>query len=573
MLRSNIRQILRVRLWLSERLHPGESIVALFWAGLVGFVGALSSVLFREAIHGVQWILTGHHEGLVQTALELPWQYRLLIPVIGGLGSGLILYWGTKFTSRAPDYMEAVGVGDGVIRSRSTLVKSASSLLTIASGGSIGREGSMVQLSAMLASLVGRKASFTSPRLRLLSACGAAAGIASAYNAPIAGALFVAEIVYGSIAMETLGPLVLSSVVATVTVHQLLSSGPAFQIPAFHIASNWELLFYLALGVVAGFLSPVFLQAIDAGKSIFSRIQLPLYLKLAAGGLVVGVVSILQPEVWGNGYSVVNSILHQDWLWSALVLILITKLIATAATVGSGAVGGVFTPTLFVGATIGCLYGKIVYLFFGSHFTAWSGGYALVGMGCFLAATTQAPLMAIIMLFEMTLQYDIVLPLMLSCVAAYSVVKALDQSPIYGNLHAPKSALPAWKTLRVRDLVKKNPPWVSPISSFGKIAQVFATNRMNYVYVVNEHERFLGAVSLHDMKPYLNNDLLADSVLAIDIVKEDFPFLTPEMDLTQALHLFSTHDGERIPVIQDVENRKLMGTISKVDLLLSLSQT
>ena len=219
--------------------------------------------------------------------------------------------------------MEAVLVGDGRIGFRVTLANALSSLLTISSGGSIGREGAMVQLAAMLGSRLGLLARAPIPRLRLMVACGGAAGIAAAYNAPISGALFVAEIVLGSIAMESFGPLIVASVCSSATIHQFLGYGPTYDVPHVQFLSNWELIFYAVLGVVLGHLAPPFLALLDFAKSCFARLRLPPYWQLGIGGLVVGVISIFVPQVWGNGYSVVGSILHGQlvgvWLLSVLV--------------------------------------------------------------------------------------------------------------------------------------------------------------------------------------------------------------------------------------------------------------
>lgn len=566
-------RLLQWRLWFVERFHGSELPATLFWAGLVGFGGGLLSVLFRHAIRDIQWVLTRHEGSLVQTAMELPKWQRLLAPGAGGFIAGIILYFGMRLTrsQKTSDYMEALVVGDGVIGTRTTLVKSLSSLFTIASGGAVGREGPMVTLAAMLASAIGRIRHFSTPRLKLLVACGAAAGIAAAYNAPIAGALFVAEIILGTISMEMFGPLVFSSVVSTVTVHQLLGASPTYDIPAFHVISNWEFPLYILLGLVSGTISPIFLGLLKSGETLLTRLQLPVYGRMMVGGLIVGVISTVRPEVWGNGYSVVDSILKQDWIWSALLMVFVCKMLATGATVGSGAVGGVFTPTLFVGAVIGCLFGKTAH-FLAPHFTTLPGGYALVGMGCFLAATTQAPLMAILMIFEMTLQYDVVLPLMLGCVSAHYVSKGLGQKSIYAShLKQKEAETPtAPKPVIVRDLMKTDPPCVSPTTSFGEIARIFSSYRINYVYVVDADKHFLGVVSLHEMKPYLNDSFMSASVIAMDFMREDFPRLKSGQHLTEALQAFSKHDGERIPVIND--ESQLVGIISKTDLLLSLAE-
>src|ERR1019366_8437237 len=256
--------------------------------------------------------------------------------------------------------MEAVVLVNGVIRVRATIVKSLSSLVTISSGGSIGREGPMVQLASMLGSLLGLRGKFSPARLRLLVACGAAAGIACAYNAPMTGAFFVAEIVLGSIAMESIGPLIVTSVVATVIASQFLGAQPVYRMPNFGSVPNWQLIAHALLGVFAGLCAPLFLLLLRGGESVFSRMPMPVFLKLGLGGLIVGAISIWEPGVWGNGYGVVENVLNNPWTWQALMTILVLKVLATVATTGSGAVGGVFTPTLFCGAVLGAPYGEIL---------------------------------------------------------------------------------------------------------------------------------------------------------------------------------------------------------------------
>src|ERR1043166_7637452 len=301
-------RLLKARVWVTEMLRPNELQITLFWAGLIGFLGGVASFYFRKAIQVVQWMLTYRDGSIEKVAEGLPLWQRLLIPTVGGLAAGMVLHLGVRLFrgQSSTDYMEAISLGEGVIRTRSTLVKSLSSLLTIASGGSIGREGPMVQLSAMLASLIGRRGKFSSVRRQLLVGCGAAAGIASAYNAPIAGALFVAEIVIGSIAMESFGPLIFSSVIATVTVRHLLDAKPVFQNPSFELVSNWELVPYVGLGLFTGFFAPWFLRLLQRSEQLFAKLTVPIYLRLAIGGLIVGLISLFVPGVWGNGQTQIN---------------------------------------------------------------------------------------------------------------------------------------------------------------------------------------------------------------------------------------------------------------------------
>src|SRR5204862_2482966 len=380
---------LKFLVWFQERIHPTDLQATLIWAGVIGFCGGVCSILFRVATSVVHKTLTGSSEpGLVESFSQLPPLLRLGIPAIGGLVAGAIIQFGTRLRGQVTttDYMEAVVLGDGKIAARRTLLKCLSSLFTIASGGSIGREGRLVQLSALAASLAVRMRKWSTPRLRLLVGCGAAAGIASAYNAPIAGAVFVAEIVLGSVAMEIFGPLVFSSVIATLTVRGFLGPDPLYKIPAFQLNGNWEIGPYLLLGLIAGLVAPWFIRLLRATENLAARIPVPVYVKMFVGGLIVGALAILHPEVCGNGYNAVNATLRGDWVWQTLAVILVFKVLATAATFGSGAVGGVFTPTLFIGAGLGFLFASVLQ-FFPGHFAFNTSAFALVGMGAFLAAT------------------------------------------------------------------------------------------------------------------------------------------------------------------------------------------
>ncbi|MDF3850090.1 ClcB-like voltage-gated chloride channel protein [Achromobacter denitrificans] len=423
--------------WLRSRLLVDNLAVTVCAAALMGLLGALATVVFRELLGWTQILLGGGDSphGMVSLARGLsPWQ-RFLMPAVGGAIAGAILQLAAKRLPKrgAADYMEAIAVGRGVIGFRQTIARSLSSIFSIGSGASIGREGPMVQLAAMLSSLTGRYLVLPPRHLRLLVACGATAGITSAYNAPIAGALFISEIVYGAIASATLVPLVVSSVVANIVTRQILHYDAVFHMPPFDFVSGWEVINYLGLGLIAGLAAPQFLRFLDVARSAFGRLPYPLWTKMAVGGLIVGALSVVNPEVWGNGYSVVNSMLHTQWAWQAVAAILLLKTLATAASVGSGAVGGVFTPTLFVGAALGALYGTGLQALFPAGDLSAVSSYAIVGMGALLAATTYAPLMSILMIFEMTLSYEVMLPLMLACVTGYVVAHRIRPDSVYAK--------------------------------------------------------------------------------------------------------------------------------------------
>jgi CIC family chloride channel protein len=567
-------RLLRLGVWLSER-WPGDIWQSnYFWAAIVGFLGALSSVAFREALNHLQSAVLLSAGGLEGAATSLPWYGRLLIPTVGGLLAGSILMWGRSWSAagKSLDFMEVVVIGNGVMRVRATLIKSLSSLVTISSGGSIGREGPMVQLAATLGSLLGRTARMSQARLRLFVACGAAAGIACAYNAPIAAAFFVAEIVLGSIAMESFGPLVFASVVATVTARQFLGAQPVYHMPDFGPVPNWQLPAHLLLGILAGFIAPVFLALLAGGDALFVRLKLPLVFKLGLGGLVVGIISIFEPSVQGNGYGVVESILNNPWTWQALLAILLLKVFATVATTGSGAVGGVFTPTLFCGAVIGALFGEALQKLL-PHAHVAPGSFAIVGMGCFLAATTRAPIMAILIIFEMTLNYATVMPLMLACVSAFYIARRIKAGSVYSpQLHGGAAhAGPPLFLLHVRDLMKADPLCVAATAGFDEIASALAVNTFKHLYVVNADHRFLGSIALQDLKPFLQEKDLPQVVIALDLMRDDVPVLMSGDSLKESLEVFAHHDGERLPVLDNPRDRRLTGALAKTDVLLTLA--
>ena len=570
---ERMQRLLRWRLWIIEKLHPSPWQETLCWAAVAGVFGALAALTFRFGLDVIHSLLTGNTEGMVDSFRELDWQQRLGIPVVGGVIAGLVLLFGKRLHpgESSTDYMEAILIGSGQLPVRASLVKSTAAMFSIASGGSIGREGPLVQLAAVAASFVGRWRKLSAPQLRLLVACGAAAGIASAYNAPIAGSFFVAEIILGTIAMESLGPLAVAAVAATLTMRALSDAHTLYHVPAFTLHSLWEIGPFVILGILAGMVAPVFLRSLRYVETWFTATKLPLPLRLALGGLVVGALAVWVPEVCGNGYSVVVSILNGQVVWSALLLVLLCKWVATAASFGSGAPGGVFTPTLFTGAALGYLFGYAVH-------SVWPAGaadpqaFALVGMGALLAAASHAPVMAIIMLFEMTLSYDIILPLMLCSVVAYYTARGIEDQSLYSQALEKKAAeepeavhLPGV----VADLVKGQTNRVLHTARFDAIASQFLASRQEEIYVTTEEGRYVGAISLHDIKPYLSDAAVAAHVIAGDLLRDDVPSVTLSASLAEALKIFAQHAGQTLPVV-GADDGRLAGLLVKNDLLLAL---
>ena len=536
----------------------------LFVAALIGALAALATIGFREGIFFVERVVFGPNDGLVSVATSLVWWQRLVSPAIGGVIAGLIL----AYARRQPDfhaggdYMEAAALGTGDLGVKPSLLRAISATATIASGGAIGREGPMVQLAALAGSLIGRWADMPVPRRRLFVACGAAAGLATAYNAPIAGAIFVAEIVLRSLLVESLGPLLVAAFVSNIVVTEIFGYAPVYDMPVFALSSGASSVVLATIGIFAGLVAPAYLFVLDRSREGFKHLRTPLWVKLGLGGLIVGAISILEPGVWGNGYSVVNSILQGNWLWQSLLAILAMKLLAVAATTGSGAVGGIFTPTLFVGAIIGALCGGLSHLLWPELIPIPAA--IAVGMGAFLSACTHAPLMSVLMLFEMTGNYGVVVPLMAACIVAYSISRSLHVSSIYPVIHTGTQQSAALTI--ARDLLHKDPPTVSIALSTRELDAQFVKWRWQHIYVTDEKNGFLGAVSLHDFSAAFKNVSDLDAPWPSDLLIKTYPHVTEQAPIWTLMEVFARHPGERLPVLNS--NAMLIGYITKTDVVM-----
>lgn len=542
------------------RLKPSDWQLTLLLAAGIGVVGALATIGFRESVLAVEWLVFDRNDSLVRIAQGLPWWQRLAAPAIGGLVAGVLLMRARRIGGSGGDYMEAISLGSGDLPVRFSLWRALSSAATVASGGAIGREGPMVQLAALTGSLLGRWRAMPVPRRRLMVACGAAAGVATAYSAPIAGALFVAEIVLQSVAIESLGPLLVASVAANLTLTGLIGFAPAYRMPGFTLEHGSATLVLAALGLVAGLLGPLYLQLLDGAHAAFDRLRLPLWFKLTLGGLVVGALSIVRPEVWGNGYSVINSVLQGGWAWQMLVVVLAFKLLAVAATTGSGAVGGIFTPTLFVGAMCGALFGLVVQRLAPGLLPPQAS--VAVGMGAFLAASTHAPLMSVLMIFEMTENYGVVVPLMLACVLGHFLSRAIRPASVYAGATASR---PVPQLAIASDFLRTDSAVARVGCSARELEDVFLHKRWQNVYILDDQGRFLGAVSLHDLALLLRDPQAAQQWPA-GLLRTDYPRVQADTPSWQVLETFARHPGERLPVL-DHQGRWL-GHVTKTDLVL-----
>src|SRR6478609_1238968 len=447
--RNFVRRHWRGALQLREKFVLREEALHLVIAGIVGILGGFVNLIFFYGIEYVKLFFLRSPDDPVEVAEMMAGWERVLIPTVGGLVAGLVLHWGLRLVGKQgpTNMLEVVVAGDGKLPLRSGLVSAASSLVSIGTGASIGREGGITQMAATVASKLGQLARWPPYRLRLLVGCGAASGIAAAYNAPIAGAVFASLIVLGNVSMNLFAPLVFSSVIAAMVSRSFFGIRPWYVVPPFEFTSLFQLPWFVFLGLACGVLGAMFLKMLRYTKRRFDQLPQPIYLKMMLAGLIVGLIAIEFPGVWGNGYVVTNRILHNQLPLLVLGGLFIAKLFATVFTVSSGTVGGVFTPTLFLGASLCGLFGA------GLHsidlaMELPTSSFALVGMASVLAATTRSPFLAMIRVFEISLDYSLMPPLMLGCVLAIVMANRLEKDSIYTEPLRQKGILTADETTR-----------------------------------------------------------------------------------------------------------------------------
>jgi CIC family chloride channel protein len=555
-------------------------------AVVCGVGGAFAAIVFRLLIRFFTGLFFAGSEGLstffqaswlaeasdpLALARALPWWVKLAIPALGGLVVGplVALFPREAKGHGVPEVMEAVALRGGLIRGRTVALRTLASAISIGSGGSVGREGPIVQIGAALGSAIGQLLRVPPRQLRTIVGCGAAAGIAATFNAPIAGALFAVEVIIGDFAVAQFSPIVISSVVATVLSRWLLGDHPSFQVPAYELVAPFELLPYAALGVAAGLVGLAFVAVLYRSEDVFERLPAPEWLKPALGGVLVGAIGIAFPQVFGVGYSTITPALEGALAPALLGTLLVAKLVATSITVGSGGSGGVFAPSLFLGAMTGGLLGSFVHALFPDA-TASSGAYALVAMGAVVAATTHAPITSIVMIFEMTQTITIIPPLMTSCVVSTLLATFLTRESIYTTKLARRGVVlradqhpSVLHRLHVRDVMSREVASVSASTRLEDILRLVAQSPHIEFYVVDDRGHLVGAISLSDLRQlFFDQEALRHVMVAGDLAVPNPPTVREDDDLDTAMQILGHSDLHEIAVVDAADPRRLIGTLT-----------
>lgn len=558
---------------LHDSLRQTEQIYMVMVALVIGLLGGFSAIGIRlliRAVNSIAW-----HQGAytIEYIASLPFWWKLLAPAIGGLVVGLIVHYVSSEAKGhgVPEVMEAVALHAGRMRPRVVAAKLVASGVCIGTGGSVGREGPIVQIGAALGSTIGQWLRIDQRRMRTLVGCGAAAGIAAAFNAPVAGALFAVEIILGDFGVAQFSPIVISSVAATVVSHHYLGNFPAFVVPEYRLVHPSELFAYGGLGIAAGFVALLFIRVLYALEDGFDR--LPMYppAKAVIGGLLIGVMGIFAPHIFGVGYEAINEALTGQIIWPFMVALVLMKIAAVGITIGSGGSGGIFAPSLFIGAMLGGAVGTVV----GNYWPAATGGvgaYALVGMGAVVAAATHAPITAILIIFELTGDYAIILPLMISCIIATLLATRMERGSIY-TLKLLRRGIEVYRGratnvlqhVSVREIMRTDMVMVSPDAGMVELLSTFIEHPGDTLFVTEEDHRLRGLVTASQIRPVMRNpSTLEGLVIAEDVMANDgYPCVSPDRSVAEVMRFLEEYRGE-VPVVED---EKLIGTIWPEDVI------
>jgi CIC family chloride channel protein len=519
--------------------------------------------------------------GVALVQMPTHWWAVILVPTIGGLLCGLLVFtFAPEAEGHGTDAMiRAFHRMGGRIRGRVPIIKALASILTIGSGGSAGREGPIAQIGAGFGSFLGKRLGLGEHERRLLMLSGGAGGIGAIFRAPLGGALFVSEVLYGSTASEFAAviPAFISSITAYTVFALVYGQGVIFRTPPdLTFASMGELPFYLVfafLCAIVGFLYVTFFYGLR--NRVFRKLPIPNALKPALGGLVLGLIALELPQVMSGGYGWIQTAIDGNMAFNMLLILCFGKIVATSFTISSGGSGGVFAPSLFIGAMLGGAFGQACNHFFPEVITH-PEAFVLVGMGGFFAGVARVPLTAMLMVCELSGSYDLLIPLMLVCIVNVAMLSSRwtlyeEQVPtmLDSPAHQGDFVIDVLEQLHVRDVMDSHPKLdlIQEDTPLPDVLHLAATSNHTYFHVTDREQRLVGIFSLRDLRTVLTGDRAGMLVLATDIATSPVLTVDPDDDLHLALRRLMQKNIDEIPVVDPAQPGKILGILSRKDLI------
>jgi CIC family chloride channel protein len=589
---------------LLDRLAPREGVVLLLLSIVVGAATGLAAVCFIHLISFIHQLSFGKIAGLLPGLGRI---WFIIIPVVGAmLGGPIIAFFASEAKGHGvPEVMKALVLHGGRIRPRVAAAKIIASALCIGSGGSAGREGPIVQVGSTLGSTVGQWLRLSDDRIRNLVACGAAAGIAATFNAPIAGITFAIEVLLSEMQVAVFGNVVIAAVSSSIVSQFFLGRKPAFFVPAYVMHSSWEILLYVILGLLAALVAIFFIRLLNAAEDFFDGLPIPQMIRPAVGALLLGILAFFYPHVsslvsvfpdesrlglplldnvphvYGSGFDFIAQVLQGNASFGLLMMLVFLKPLATAFTLGSGNSGGVFAPSLFTGAMLGGAFGHVVKYLVPS-LPIEIGAYALVGMASVFAAAARAPLTAMLIVFEMSNDYMLILPLMAAGMTASFVAYWLHPDSIY-TIKLTKRGIrfeqgrdqDIMQGVMVDEVMNHAPITVDKDQSLAELFALVQETHMQGFPVVGKDKKLYGIVSMQDMERTMQDidrtlrgkDIPLKDITVWDVASHDPVSVFPDEPIWSAIRKMAPRDLARLPVVSRLDPNVLVGLISRSDIL------
>lgn len=574
---------------LLDCIQSSETTVGVILSIIVGIGAGFGAWVFWKLIEYCSWFF---FKGGATALSPLGKYYVILLPIAGGLIIGPLLYFFAREAKGEgpPEVMKALAVGRGRIRQRIAAFKILASSICIGSGGSVGREGPIVQIGASIGSTVGQRFKLTDEWVKTLVLCGAAGGISATFNAPIAGAFFAFEVLQRKARIRNALYIIISSVAACLIANLIVytKEHPApFASVSYTLQSPWEIISYMLLGIIAGLAVFVFIKFFYKCDSFISNIKFPSYLKPAAGGLIIGLIGYFYPDIFGVGYGThygpggilfttggIDSALSGQLAIGMLLTLFALKMVATSITLGSGGSGGIFAPSLFMGAMLGGAFGMV-----SQHLvpgiTAPVGAYSLVGMGAFFGAAVGGPLTAIFIVFEITRDYSVILPIIAAVAFSTLVFNKLSSETMYTTrllkqgINLRKIEEPdAMKTITIGDIMTRDFPTVPPEMPITDLSVKMESTGHHGFPVVDDRELLFGIVTMTDLEAGLKRGV--KDLKVSDIATKNLIIAYPDQtvhDILLKLGSKDTSDIGRIPVVARDNPHRLLGVLRRHDII------
>jgi CIC family chloride channel protein len=561
------------------RFGRNDQVVLSILAVVIGAAAGGAAVAFRDAIGGFQWLAYGFSHEQVATAIAgLPWWQRLLAPTVGGLAIGLFIRYllpGGRPHAVA-DVIEASALHDARMSLTVGLRVALASAASMGVGASVGREGPVVHLGASLGSWVAKRLHLGRVLARTLLGCGVAAAVAASFNAPIAGSFFALEVVVGHYALSAFAPIVIASVTGTLISRARYGDFPAFILPdTWTIVSFWEFPGFALLGLVSAVAAIVFMWSIMFTEDTVAKLPVPAWSRPAFAGLLVGLIALAFPEVLGVGYEATDKALSDLYPLWFLVALIVAKTAATAISLGGGFAGGVFSPSLFIGAMVGGAYGVIATQAF-PELSSGHGAYTMIGMGAVAGAVLGAPMSTILMIFEMTNDYELTIAVMLATVIASVITQQVHKQSFFtwqlerrGITIRGGHQTGLMRRVKVSSVMDDHYASVTPVTPIAEVRLKLQAAPWGELFVVDDDGGLCGVITYADLHEAAF-DTSHDSELIADNVARSVPAILLVGDhLETAVRAFNLTGEPHIPVVADKKSMVLRGLVHEHEVMLA----